>query len=313
MMLVILRRLGSGLAVLWLVHLLTFAAVHLMPGDPWADLAGDRTASPAAVERIKHLYGLDQPLVVQYLRDLDDKVHGRFGYSLKIARGQPVIDLLASAAPISLSIGCGALLVALILGLSGGMVAAASVKPSRTRGRTADQCMRLMTTLGIGTPDFILGPLLLLGFSLWLGWFPAGGFEHPSGLVLPILTLAVPLAAQIARLARASMLEELGADFIRTAYAKGADDSRVMYEHALRPACGPVLAYLSTAAAQVLTGSMVVEGLFAIPGLGYFFVSGALQQDWPVITGAALVYAALLVAFNLLADLGLTWLDPRTR
>jgi len=140
-----------------------------------------------------------------------------------------------------------------------------------------------------------------------------GGQSRADLLVLPVLTLALPLAAQIARLTRASLMDELKADFVRTARAKGAAEGSIVLEHALRPAFGPVLAYLATAAAGVLTGSMVVESLFAIPGLGYFFVAGALQQDWTVITGAALFYAALLVIFNLLADLGLLWCDPRTR
>jgi oligopeptide transport system permease protein len=303
------RRLLAGLAVLWLVHLLTFAALRLMPGDPWADVAGDRTLPAAAVERLKELYGQgsDRSVVAQYVDDLTSKLTGDFGTSLKIARGHDVLALLAEAAPISVSIGCGALLVGVFLGLWAGMLAA------RRAGRGPDQAVRAAATLGISTPDFILAPVLLVVFSLWLGWLPAGGIDHASALFLPILTLALPLAAQIARLTRASLVDELKADFVRTARAKGAADGRIVMEHALRPAFGPVLAYLATAAAGVLTGSMVVESLFAIPGLGYFFVAGALQQDWTVIGGAALIYAALLVVFNLLADLGLVWCDPRTR
>jgi oligopeptide transport system permease protein len=309
----VLRRLGAGVMVLWLVHLLTFAALRLMPGDPWSDLAGDRALPPEAVERIRRLYGQDQPLLVQYARDLGDKLAGDFGYSLKIARGQPVRSLLAQAAPVSIAIGSGALLVGLFLGLWAGTSAARWARRPGSGGRLGDHGVRLAATLGISTPDFIIGPVLLLSFSLWLGWLPAGGVERVGGLVLPVLTLGLPLAAQLARLARASLLDELDADFVRTARAKGAGETRIVYEHALRPAFGPVLAYLATAAAQVLTGSMVVESLFAIPGLGYFFVAGALQQDWTVVSGAALVYAVLLVGFNLLADLGLAWLDPRTR
>ena len=309
----ILRRLAAGLVVLWLVHLLTFAALRAMPGDPWADLAGDRALPPAAVAHLKRLYGQDQPIVVQYLRDLFDKLRGDFGYSLKIARGQPVIELLARATPVSVSIGSGALLIGLFLGLWGGTMAARAARSPQPGAHAGDQVLRLLATLGISTPDFIIGPLLLLVFSLYLGWLPAGGVESPSALLLPVLTLGLPLAAQIARLSRASLLDELGADFVRTARAKGASEGYIVIEHALRPAFGPVLAYLATAAAQVLTGSMVVESLFSIPGLGYFFVAGALQQDWTLVSGAALEYAALLVVFNLLADLALVWLDPRTR
>ena len=309
----VLRRCAAGLMVLWLVHLLTFAALRLMPGDPWADLAGDRSLPAGAVERIRHLYGQDRPIIVQYFADLGGKVSGDFGYSLKIARGQPVVGLLAQAAPVSLSIGSGALLIGLFLGLWAGTAAARWTKSRARLAGLGDHGIRLAATLGISTPDFIIGPLLLLVFSLWLGWLPAGGVERFGGLVLPVLTLGLPLAAQIARLARASLIDELDAEFVRTARAKGAGEARIVYEHAMHPAFGPVLAYLATAAAQVLTGSMVVESLFAIPGLGYFFVAGALQQDWTVVSGAALIYAAMLVAFNLLADLGLAWLDPRTR
>jgi oligopeptide transport system permease protein len=309
----LLRRLGSGLVVLWLVHLLTFAALRAMPGDPWSDIAGDRALPAAAVARLKRLYGQDQPVLVQYLHDLGDKLCGDFGYSLKIAHGQPVIGLLARATPVSLAVGSGALLVGLFLGLWAGTLAARLARASSPGAQLGDQGLRMLTSLGISTPDFIIGPLLLLVFSLSLGWLPAGGVESASALILPVLTLGLPLAAQIARLARSSLIEELGSDFVRSARAKGADEGRIVYEHALRPACGPVLAYFATAAAQVLTGSMVVESLFAIPGLGYFFVAGALQQDWTLVAGAALEYAVLLVVFNLLADLGLLWLDPRTR
>lgn len=303
------QRLLAGLAVLWLVHLLTFVVLRLMPADRWADIAGDRTLPAAAVERLKQLYGQgsDTSVLTQYVADLGGKLSGDFGTSLKIARGHDVLDLLAKAAPISIAIGCGALLIGIFLGLWAGMIAA------RHAGRGRDQGIRAAATLGISTPDFILAPVLLVVFSLWLGWLPAGGIDRASALLLPILTLALPLAAQIARLTRASLVDELKTDFVRTARAKGAADGRIVIEHALRPAFGPVLAYLATAAAGVLTGSMVVESLFAIPGLGYFFVAGALQQDWTVISGAALIYAALLVVFNLLADLGLLWCDPRTR
>jgi oligopeptide transport system permease protein len=303
------QRLLAGLAVLWLVHLLTFAALRLMPGDPWADVAGDRTLPAAAVERLKELYGQggDRSVFAQYVDDLTSKLGGDFGTSLKIARGHDVLDLLAAAAPVSVAIGCGALLLGTFLGLWAGMLAA------QRAGHGLDQAVRAGATLGISTPDFIVAPLLLVVFSLWLGWLPAGGGERAGALVLPVVTLAIPLAAQIARLTRASLLDELRADFVRTARAKGAGETRIVVEHALRPAFGPVLAYLATAAAGVLTGSMVVETLFAIPGLGYFFIAGALQQDWTVISGAALLYAGLLVVFNLLADLGLRWCDPRTR
>ncbi len=307
MLALIARRALAGVFVLWLVHLATFAALRAMPGDAWGDLAGDRELPAAAVARLKHLYFHDQPILAQYIADLSDKLRGEFGYSLKLARGQAVAGLLARAAPVSLSLGSGALLVGLFLGLFGGALAA------RRPGGSMDASVRGLATLGVSVPDFVLATLLLIVFALALGWFPAGGIATPSAMVLPIATLALPLAAAIARLTRASLMGELRADFVRTARAKGAGESSVIVDHALRPAFGPVLAYLAPAAANLLTGAMVVESLFVIPGLGYYFVAGALAQDWPVVTAAALAYAAALVMLNLAADLALAWLDPRTR
>lgn len=302
-----LRRLLGGLFVLWVVHLATFAALRLQPGDPWGDAAGERDLPAGAVERLRQLYGHDRPWPMQYLDDLGARISLDFGYSLKLARGEPVGGLLLRAAPVSIGVGSLALLIGLLLGTWAGGWAALR------RARTGDHLVRSLSTLGVSLPDFVLGTGLLLLFALALGWFPAGGITGPLSLCLPALTLGLPLAAAVARLTRSSLVEELGADFVRTARAKGAGEGRVLVDHALRPAFGPVVAYLAQAAANLLTGSMVVEALFALPGLGFYFVAGALQQDWTVVTGAALVFAALLVAFNLAADLLLAWLDPRTR
>jgi oligopeptide transport system permease protein len=304
---ILLRRLLEGLIVLLLVHAATFAALRLMPGDPWADAAGDRALPPAAVARLKQLYGADQPILTQYVHDLAAKCQGDFGISIKLSRGTPVSTLIADALPVSMALGCGALAVSLGVGLWAGVISA------RRARRWPDHFIRTGATLGISTPDFVIAPLALAVFSLWLGWLPAGGTSGTATLILPVLVLGLPLAAAIARLTRTSMMEELRADFVRTARAKGAADGSVVYDHALRPALGPVLAYVGQAAAAALTGAMVVEQLFAIPGLGAYFVTGALSQDWPLVSAAALVYAVVLVIFNLLADLALAALDPRTR
>ncbi len=310
MLLLIFKRLGAGLMVLWLTHLAVFIALRLQPGDPWADLAGDRALPAAAVARLQALYGHSGNIFSQYLHEVMARLSGDFGQSLKIARGQDVTTLLAAAAPTSLAIGCGALLVGIVLGLGAGISAARSRCLGHGR---RDQAVRTLSTLAISVPDFVLGTALLLMLSLTMHWLPAGGLDSPSGLVLPVLTLGLPLAAAIARLTSTSLAEELLLDHVRTARAKGANETRVVYDHALRPAAGPVVAYLAQAAAALLTGSLVVEALFALPGLGYFFVQGTLLQDWTVVSGAALLYTAVLVLFNLLADLTLAWLDPRTR
>ena len=306
----IFRRLLDGLLVLLLTHLAVFTALRLQPGDPWADLAGDRSLPPAVVEKLQRQYGQDGSFPVQYGRELVSRLSGDAGVSLKLARGQSVSQLLAEALPVSIALGCGALLVGLIVGVGAGIIAARSRIGGHGR---SDQAVRALATLGISTPDFVFGTGLLLLFSLTLHWLPAGGLDHPSGLVLPVLTLGLPLAASLARLTRASLAAELGLDYVRTARAKGASEGRVVLDHALRPAAGPVLAYLAQAAAALLTGSLVVEALFALPGLGFYFVQGTLAQDWPVVSGAALLYTALLVGANLIADLALAWLDPRTR
>jgi len=299
-------RLLGGLTVLLLVHLATFVALRCLPGDPWGDLAGDRGLPAAAVARLQDLYGHGRPWISQYLDEVGARLSGDFGISLKLARGLPVTEVLASAAPVSIGLGCGALLVGLVLGLSAGAWAAWRA------GAWPDRLVRIGATVGISLPDFVLATGLLVLFALILGWFPAGGLAGPGSLVLPILTLGLPLGAALARLVRAALMEELQGGFVRTARAKGAGDLRIL-AHALRPALGPVLAWLAQAAAGVLTGSMVVEQVFGLPGLGAAFVTGALAQDWTVVSGAALLYTAALVIFNAVADAALVRFDPRTR
>jgi oligopeptide transport system permease protein len=304
------KRLVDGLLVLLLTHAAVFIALRLLPGDPFADIAGEKTLPAEAIARLQQLYGHDGSIAVQYLRELAARITGDFGLSLKIARGVPVTSLLASALPVSVAIGCGALLVGILLGGCAGVLAARSATRPGSRF-IADRVVRWGSSVGVSLPDFVLGTGLLL-LALLLGGLPAGGLDHPSGLVLPVLTLGLPMAAAIARLTRASLLDELRLDFVRTAVAKGAGPLRQL-GHALRPAAAPVTAYIAQAAAAVLTGSLVVETLFSLPGLGHAFVAGALTQDWTVVSGAALLYTALLVLLNLTADLIGAWLDPRMR
>ncbi len=305
-----LRRLGAGLLVLWLVHLATFVALRFQARDPFADLGGDRGLPAESVARLKALYGHDGHLLSQYASELLARATGDFGISLKLAPGLSTWEVLSRALPISIGLGCGALLVGVFAGLWLGVVAATSAH----RGRGfADQAVRVVATLGSSLPDYVLGTALLVLVALGLGWLPVAGLATPAGLVLPVLTLCVPVMAAVARLTRTVLSDELRADFVRTARAKGADEARVVWQHALRPAIGPVIAYLAPAAAGVLTGSMVVESLFNLPGLGACFVQGALAADWPIVTGAALLYTMLLVGLNLAADVALAWLDPRTR
>jgi oligopeptide transport system permease protein len=313
MLAILARRLLAGLAVIWLVNLITFAALRAMPGDPWADMAGEHSLPPAAAAHLRHLYGHDRPVLQQYLDQAGDALQGTFGYSLKIARGYPVAALVEQAAPVSLSLAATALALAVALGIGGGVAAAAAARRSGRRAQAIDRGLQMLATIATSVPVFVIAPLILIVFSLSWGWLPAGGMGSASALILPSLTLAVPLAAEIARLLRASLLDDLAADFTRTARAKGASEARILLEHALRPALGVVVAYGASAAVGLMTGSMVVEGLFALPGLGYYFIAGALEGDWPVVSAVAMLYAVLLVAANIVADLMQAWLDPRTR
>jgi oligopeptide transport system permease protein len=287
---------------LFAIATIAFFLLRVAPGGPFDT---DRAISRSVRAALDRKYGLDRPLHEQYFRWVGDLVlRGDLGPSSQYP-GMTVNDVLAESLPPSLLLGGVALALALVLGIPAGAFAGAR------RGRKTDVAVSTASILLVSVPNFVLGAVLLAFLALRLRILPAGGWASPGAVVLPALTLGLPVAAIVARLTREGVAEAMRADFVRTARAKGVPERRIVLVHALRVSLLPVVSYLGPAAAGVLTGSVVVEQIFAVPGLGTHFVNGALNRDYALILGVVLVYAALLVALNLLADLVLGWLDPR--
>lgn len=299
----IIKRVLAMAPVLFAVITMTFFLVRLAPGGPFD---ADRRVPPETLAQLERAYNLDAPLWKQYVDYLAGVARGDLGPSFK-KPSRTVREWIALRLPVSLELGSYALLVALGIGLSAGLIAA--LRPNRWN----DYLPMALAMGGICIPNFVLGPVLVLVFSLWLGWLPVAGWEQPLGKVLPAFTLGAMYAAYIARLTRGSMLEVLAQDFIRTARAKGAGEVRVVLVHALRGGLQPVVAFVGPAAAGLLTGSFVVENIFSIPGLGREFIESANHRDYTMIIGTVLVYATLVLLLNLLADIVNAWLDPRVR
>jgi len=300
-----LRRTAALIATLLIIVTLSFAIIRLAPGGPFEEEQG---VSPAVRANLERLYGLDAPLHLQYLRYLRALAHGDFGPSLR-QRDFTVSGLIRQGLPLSATLGVCAIALALITGIAAGMAAAIWRSP-----RT-DFASAALGAFGVALPSFVVGPVLALIFGVHLHWLPVAGWQAGSAryLLLPVLTLALPLAVALARLTRASLLEVLRAPFVRSARARGLGATRVLWHHALRPALLPVVNYLGPAAAFVITGSLVVEAVFGLPGAGRYLVQGAIDRDYPLVMGMVIVYGALTLLLNLLADLTCGWLDPGTR
>ena len=299
------RRLLGFLPTLFCIVTLSFFIVRLAPGGPFDQ---EQTLSPQIRENLNRLYGLDQPLGVQYLRYLSGLAHGDFGPSFK-QRDFSVGELIAQGLPLSLTLGLAAVLVAIVLGIPLGVAAALH------RNSITDYGITTLVVLAVAIPSFVTGPLFALLFGLYLHWLPVAGWEEGEAryLVLPVLTLSLPVAAYIARITRGSLLETLRANYVRTARARGLGDFRVLWRHALRPALLPVVSYLGPATAYVVTGSLVVETVFGLPGTGRYLVQGAINRDYTLIMGMITVYGALTLGLNLIADIVYGWLDPTVR
>ena len=299
------RRLATAVPTLLVIVVASFLLMRVAPGGPFD---GERALTPEVRASLEASYGLDAPLPVQLGRYLSGMARGDFGPSL-VYRDFTVADLIAEGLPVSLTLGGLALLAAALVGVPAGAWAA------YRRGGRVDRAVQALSMAGIVLPTFVTAPLLVLLFGLWLGWLPVSGWADgaAANLALPVLALSLPTMAAVARLTRGAMLDTLAEDFIRTARAKGLDAATILRRHALRPSLLPVVSYLGPAAAALLTGSVVVETVFALPGLGRYFVQGALNRDYPLVLGVVVLYAALVILFNLLADLAYGWLDPRTR
>lgn len=299
----LLKRLLSVAGVLCCVLTVTFLLLRVSPGGPFTR---ERKIPEAIEKQLLARYHLDGSLWEQYTHYLRDVLRGDLRLSTKF-RDRSVNALLAQSLPISATLGLCALLLSTLLGVWLGSLAA-------IRHRSGIDTGAMLSALAlISVPTFVTGPLLVLCFALWLRWLPVGGWHSPSSLLLPTITMAGPAIASIARLMRTSLLEVLESPFIRTAWAKGVSESRVLYVHALKIAILPVVSYLGPLAANLLTGSIVVEAIFNLPGTGSFFVNAIVNRDVFLLGGVVLVYSALLVSMNLLVDLAYTWIDPRIR
>ena len=297
----ILKRIGLAVLTVWVVITVTFFVMRAVPGGPFMS---EKAITPEAQAALEAKYGMDKPLYVQYFTYLKDIVTGLdFGPSLKL-RGRDVIDIIGDGMKVSAVLGLMAAGIALVTGVVLGAVAALR------RNKFIDKVIMVLTTAFISMPSFIMGTFLVLLFAQILGWLPANG-ETTAGRILPVITLSLSPMANITRLTRSSMLDVLGQDYIRTARAKGVSQAKIIFGHALKNSLIPVITYFGPMLAYVVTGSLVVEQIFAVPGIGRYFVSSITGRDYPLIMGTTIVLASLIVIMNLLSDIMYKIVDPR--
>jgi oligopeptide transport system permease protein len=300
-----LLRLLWAIPTLLLVIVLAFLMVHAAPGGPFD---AERALPPEIEANIARAYHLDEPLPQQFVRYLGGVLRGDFGPSYRY-RDYSVSELIGRAIPVSMKLGVLAMALAVLVGVSFGTLAALR------QNSVLDRLTMGLAMTGISIPVFVIAPLFILFFAVKLQWLPASWSGSTSAwrFLLPVITLALPQIAYIARLTRASMIEVLGSDFIRTARAQGLGTAAIIRYHAMKPAMLPVLSYMGPAIAAILTGSVVVEEIFGIPGVGQFFVRGALNRDYTLVLGIVIFYAALVILLNLIVDVLYGFLDPRIR
>jgi peptide/nickel transport system permease protein len=298
------QRLAGALLVVFGVISIVFLLIHLIPGDPVEIMLGE-AASTTDREALRIALGLDQPLMLQFTHYLHGLLQFDLGTSLQSRR--PVTDLLLERLPATLLLAGVTLAVTLALALPLGVLSAVR------RGSPWDDGAMTFSMLGVSIPNFWLGPLLILVFSLWLGWFPVSGREGPGSVVLPALTLGTGLAAVLSRMVRSSMLEVLGEDYIRTARAKGLPPKRVILHHGLRNALLPVITLLGLQLGALLAGAVITETVFSWPGIGLLTIEAIQSRDYPVVQACVLLISVGYVLVNLLTDIAYGWADPRIR
>ena len=299
----LLKRLVHGVIVLWAVATLTFILLRLAPGGPFDS---ERKLPPEIIANLEAKYHLNEPVLEQYIRYLAGLAQGDFGPSYKYL-DRDVTEIIADTLPTSALLGALAVLFAVIISFPLGLFAA------YYRESIVDRLCLFVATLGISLPNFILGALLIWIVALQFGWLQAGRWDDWSSVILPMVTLGAAPAAYLAALLRSNLIEILGEDFVRTARAKGAREQAVVANHALRNSLIPILTVMGPLIAALLTGSFVVEYVFAIPGMGRFFITAVTDRDYPLIMGVTLVYTAILVSGNLAVDFLYGWVDPRIR
>jgi oligopeptide transport system permease protein len=299
------QRLLVAIPTLLIIVMASFFLMHGAPGGPFD---ADAQLEPEVLENIRAAYDLDKPVPLQFWLYLKGLLGGDFGPSI-VYKDFNVTELIAVGLPVSLKLGLSAMLLAVVLGGLGGIMAAL-----RQNG-WVDYTIMAVAMTGIALPSFVLAPILALVFGLYLSLLPVAGWNDGAvaNMVLPVIALALPQVAVIARLMRGGMLEVLGSNFVRTARAKGLSEAQVVSRHVLKTAVTPLISYLGPALAGIMTGSVVIEQIFNLPGLGRYFVQGALNRDYPVVMGIVVVYAATIILLNLLTDLAYGSLDPRVR
>ncbi len=332
MMTMIMRRLAALPFILLIIYTITLTLAWAVPGNPLEN--PEKRPKPEVVEQMKKQYNLDSfpKFYVSYLSSVTGFEYAKDWANGTLARqrqaaidggfpppARPIFDLgpsleyddwtvneiVSGALPVSITLGAAAILIALVVGVGAGVVGA--VKPNSP----SDLFTLSIAMIGISLPSFVIGTTLLLLFTVLIPLFPVGGWGGPSKAILPAITLSLPFAAYIARLTRMGMIESLGADYIRTARAKGASENAVLYKHALKNAFLPVLSFLGPATAMAMTGSFVIEQVFTIPGMGQHFVNGVQNKDLFLIMGVVLIFATMLILFNLVVDVMYRWVDPR--
>jgi ABC-type dipeptide/oligopeptide/nickel transport system permease component len=305
-------RLALTLPVVWLVVSLVFLLIHLVPGDPILQMLGD-SATPADMSALRHQYGLDQPLGVQYIHYWTGVVHGDLGSSIRLH--DSVGHLIAMRYPYTLVLAATALILSLVLALPAGILAAVR------RGRWVDQSLSVVSLFGLSVPGIALGPVLILIFSVSLGWLPVSGASSGGAhgvidwhyLVLPSIAMGASLAAILTRMVRTAMLEELGQDYIRTARAKGLSETAIVCRHALPNALVPIVTVVGLQFGALLAGAIVTEKIFSWPGLGRLMVDSISNRDYALVQGCLLSIGLTYVLVNLLTDLVYRWVNPRMR
>jgi ABC-type dipeptide/oligopeptide/nickel transport system permease component len=297
-------RLLFALPALWLILTMVFLLAHIVPGDPVAQMLGEG-ARAEDLTQLRHALGLDLPLPVQYGRYLAGVLHGNLGESFRFQ--QPVLKVVAAHYPATLELAVVALLICALIGIPAGVLAA------HKRGERTDHAVGVLTLFGLSVPNFALGPVLILFFSVVLGWLPVSGRGGISHLILPACTLGAALAAILTRMVRTSVIEELSADYVRTARSKGVSESGVLFRHALRNALIPILTILGLQFGTLLAGTIVTESIFSWPGIGRLAVQAIGARDYPLLQGCILLIAVSYVFVNLLTDLVYALVDPRVR
>jgi oligopeptide transport system permease protein len=299
------RRLLGAIPTLLILIGLAFFLIRAAPGGPFDR---ERQLLPEIEANLRAVYHLDEPLYQQFGRYVWGLLRFDFGPSFQY-RDYTVTELITAGFPVSLTLGAIAIVVALLFGVTAGSIAALR------QNSAVDHGVMAVSMTGISIPNFVMAPLLVLVFAIGLRWLPAGGWGSGSirNLVLPVTALALPQIAYLARLTRGSMIEVLRSNFVRTARAQGLPTWQIVVKHALKPALLPVVSYLGPATAAVITGSVVVEQIFSIPGLGRYFVAGALNRDYTLVMGVVVFYGVLVIVFNFLVDVAYGWLDPKVR